>query len=444
LAKVTGKPIPVKGPFEIAGRLSDPAAKTYKVSDLKVDLAGNDLSGTVEANLATSRPKISAVLFSKKLDVRSFMGEEPGKGTGKPVSDKTAEKPAKAQAHRERIFSTEPLPLAPLKQVDATVKFQGEKVLLPRMAMDNLNADVVLKDGNLSVKPFKATVGGGTLDAQMDLKTHGKTADLGAVIKVSQLDLGRMLKDLQLTNVIEGHLDADINVKGQGDSVAGLMGTLDGKTILSMSQGRIDNKYIDLLGSDVSSGIFKLLGLSRQENQYTPVNCLVSGFNIKDGQAETTALVFDTDQMTVIGDGNINLKTERLNIGFNPVAKQGIGTGVTGKVSVGLGELARNFKLSGTLANPSLGIDTTQAALTAGKMAAGFVALGPLGLAAPLITGSSPGTGNVCPNALEAARRGVKLSALEKQEKKAGAEPAPAMQESLKGIEKGLKSLFGK
>jgi uncharacterized protein involved in outer membrane biogenesis len=29
LAKVTGKPIPVKGPFEIAGRLSDPAAKTY-------------------------------------------------------------------------------------------------------------------------------------------------------------------------------------------------------------------------------------------------------------------------------------------------------------------------------------------------------------------------------------------------------------------------------
>jgi uncharacterized protein involved in outer membrane biogenesis len=419
LAKVTGKPIPVKGPFEIAGRLSDPAAKTYKVSDLKVDLAGNDLSGTVEANLATSRPKISAVLFSKKLDVRSFMGEEPGKGTGKPVSDKTAEKPAKAQAHRERI-------------------------LLPRMAMDNLNADVVLKDGNLSVKPFKATVGGGTLDAQMDLKTHGKTADLGAVIKVSQLDLGRMLKDLQLTNVIEGHLDADINVKGQGDSVAGLMGTLDGKTILSMSQGRIDNKYIDLLGGDVSSGIFKLLGLSRQENQYTPVNCLVSGFNIKDGQAETTALVFDTDQMTVIGDGNINLKTERLNIGFNPVAKQGIGTGVTGKVSVGLGELARNFKLSGTLANPSLGIDTTQAALTAGKMAAGFVALGPLGLAAPLITGSSPGTGNVCPNALEAARRGVKLSALEKQEKKAGAEPAPAMQESLKGIEKGLKSLFGK
>ena len=93
LGKVTGKPMPVKGPFEIAGRLSDPAPKTYKISNLKVDLAGNDLGGTVEANVATSRPRISAVLSSKKLDVRSFMGEEAGKEPSKPAGGKTTEKP---------------------------------------------------------------------------------------------------------------------------------------------------------------------------------------------------------------------------------------------------------------------------------------------------------------------------------------------------------------
>jgi uncharacterized protein involved in outer membrane biogenesis len=444
LSKVTGKPMPAKGPFEIAGRLSDPAAKTYKVSNLKVDLAGNDLGGTVEANVATSRPRISAVLSSKKLDVRSFMGEEAGKEPGKPAGGKTAEKPAKAQTPREKVFPNDPLPLESLKQVDATVKFQGAKVLLPRMAMENMNADIVLKDGNLSVKPLKATVGGGTLDAQLDLKAQGKTAVLGVVMKVNQLNVGPMLKELQITDVIEGRLDADIDVRGQGGSVAGLMGTLDGKSVLTMGQGKIDNRYIDLLGGDVSSGVFKLFGLSRQEAQYTAINCLVSGFNVKDGRAETTALVFDTGQVSVVGDGNIDLKTEKLNIAFNPIPKKGVGTGATGKVSVGLGELARNFKLSGTMANPSLGIDTTQAALTAGKMAAGFAALGPLGLAAPLITGSGPGPENLCPTATEAARKGVKMSTLGKQEKKTGTEPAPAKKGTVKDIGDQLKGLFGK
>ena len=50
--------------------------------------------------------------------------------------------------------------------------------------------------------------------------------------------------------------------------------------------------------------------------QFTAVNCFVSGFNIKDGRADTTALVIDTDQMSVIGDGEIDLKTERLNLAF--------------------------------------------------------------------------------------------------------------------------------
>jgi len=307
-----------------------------------------------------------------------------------------------------------------------------------------LNVDMVLKDGNLSMKPLRATVGGGTLDAQLDLKAQGKTAILGAVIKVNQLNVGPMLKELQVTDVMEGRLDADIDVKGQGGSVAGLMGTLDGKSVLTMEQGRIDNKYIDILGGDLSGGVFKLLGLSRQDAQYTAVNCLVSGFNIRDGRAETTALVFDTGQMSVIGDGNIDLKTEKLNIAFNPVPKKGVGTGVTGKVSVGFGELTRNFKLSGTMANPSLGIDTTQAAVTAGKMAAGFAVLGPLGLAAPLVSGSGPGTENLCPSAKEAARRGVKISALGKQEKKAGSEPAPAKKGIVNDLEKQFKNLFGK
>ena len=42
-----------------------------------------------------------------------------------------------------------------------------------------------------------------------------------------------------------------INVKGRGSSVAGVMGSLDGKSVMIMKKGKIDNTYLDLLAGDL-------------------------------------------------------------------------------------------------------------------------------------------------------------------------------------------------
>jgi uncharacterized protein involved in outer membrane biogenesis len=441
MQKALGKPLPLKGPFDISGRLSDPAPRTYRISKLKAALGGNDLAGTVEVQTAGQRPAVTAVLTSQKLDVRAMLPETEGSGPG-GSGGKPAAESAKAAPKRDKVFSDEPLPLDALRLVNADVKIQAVQVLLPKIALNNLKVGMNLKDGTLEVKPFNALAAGGTVDAQLDLRRQGKAAVLSAAIKIEHLDLGRMLKEVEGIESVEGLLDADINVKGSGSSVAGLMGSLDGKSVIEMGKGKIDSKYIDLLGGDIGSGLFKLLGLSPGSG-FTAVNCFVSGFNIKDGQADTTALVLDTDQMSVIGDGEVDLKNERLNLALNPSPKGGIGSGDIGKVTASLGELAKAFRLTGTLAHPSLGIDTTQTAMTVGKMVGGTMLFGPIGLAAPLISGSQ-GNGNLCSTAKEAARKGVKMSSLEKQQKKQPAGPAALPEEGIKGLGKGLEKLFGK
>ena len=65
LGKVTGKPLPLKGPFEVSGRVSDPAPKAYTISNLKVTLGNSDVSGTVEARLSGQRPMVTAALSSQ-------------------------------------------------------------------------------------------------------------------------------------------------------------------------------------------------------------------------------------------------------------------------------------------------------------------------------------------------------------------------------------------
>jgi hypothetical protein len=65
--------------------------------------------------------------------------------------------------------------------------------------------------------------------------------------------------------------------------------------------------------------------------------------------------------------------------------------------------------LEGTLAKPVCGLDPAQTAFIFGKALGGVVLFGPLGIAVAL-AGCSPGDDNPCLSAIEAAKKGVKVS----------------------------------
>jgi hypothetical protein len=119
-----------------------------------------------------------------------------------------------------------------------------------------------------------------------------------------------------------------------------------------------------------------------------------------------------------------------------------------GKLTFSLGELAKPFRLGGTLAEPSLALDPTQSAITLGKSIGGTILFGPLGVAAALV-GKKTDDENPCLSAIEAAKKGVKLSKEEKPMDKKREEEKPAengsggIKNAIDGIGKKLKSLFG-
>ncbi len=446
MGKATGKPLPLKGPFEVSGRMSDPAPKAYAISNLKVTLGNSDMSGTVEARLSGPRPMVTAALSSQTLDIRSMLPERAASSSAKTGSAPSKE-PAKTGPKREKIFPDDPLPLDALGLVDAAVTFQAGQILLPKMALSNVSANIHLKDGHLAINPVKTLFADGKLDARLDLQAQGKIATLGVIMKVDQLDLGRMAKEIQGREVIQGRLDADIQVKGRGSSVAGVMGSLDGTSVMVMQNGKVDNATIDLLAGDIGSGLIKLMGLSSQESQYTPVQCFVSGFTIKDGRADTTALVIDSDRMSVIGDGEIDLKTEKLNLAFVPSLKGETGSRRSDRVKASLKELAGSFRVGGTLASPSFSIDSTQSAAGIDKVISGFLA-GRKGTSSASPAGTQADE-PLCPKAMEAARKGVKMSSALKQQKKETSVPGqtqdPGMKSpGIKDIGKELQKLFKK
>ena len=426
--------IPEMGAFKVSARISDPANK-IAVSNLKAQVGESDVSGSAELNLSGPRPRVAAELSSSKLDLRPLFPKKEKKAPETKLSSKPA------AAGKERVFPAEPLPLEGLKSLDGDVRLQVGQVLGLPVSIGRFNARLMLENGNLSAKPFQSVLSGGDINGIFTLRSQEREPSFLCNLKIGQLQLASLLKDLEAKEVLEGKIDGEIELNGKGKSIAEWMAGLNGRTLLVMGKGRLQNQYLDILGRDLARSILRLISPFQKEEGFTQLNCLVNGFEMKEGLAVCTALVLDTPQMSLAGAGDIDLKTEKLNLSIHPSPNAGVGVGGAEKVSLSLGELTKPFKMGGTLAHPSLAIDTTQALTTVGKAVGGVALLGPAGILTALAS-TGPGNENACLAAIESAKKKGKSGAGEKTEKEKGA--AGEVKEGVKAIEKGFKDFFKK
>ncbi|MBW2429603.1 MAG: AsmA family protein, partial [Deltaproteobacteria bacterium] len=410
ITKVTGaggSQMNSKGAFQFSGQFSDPAPKVYRLPVFEAVWGDSQSSGSLELDTSGQRPRLKAELSSDKLDLRPFLKPLQDKGAAEPQTAKgglptekkpKANRPAAKPATREsRVFSTDPLPLAELQKIDAEVKFRGKQVLLRATAFDNITLDTLLKNGNLDIKPIKFAIGGGKADGWFNLKSQKKPTELRMALTIDQLAIGPMLDQLDYSRSVEGNLDTVIDLDGSGDSIAALMAGLNGDIRIAVKDGKAESKYLDLLAKYLGSGILRMINPFEAKRQYTPINCFVNTVAIDNGKADIK-LLLDTDQTSIFGAGDVDLKTERLDLGIKPTPKKGA---LPANISFSLNDLSQPFRLGGTLANPSLGIDPGRTAFVIGKMA-GALALGPIGIAA-FFADVSIGKKNACEVALEKA-----------------------------------------
>lgn len=388
LHSIIGKPMPVRGPFKVSGHFVARDLNRLTLNDLALRLGKSTLTGSAMVDLTSGRPAINGQFKSPMLDLRPMMGENR-------VGEVT---PDKKTAEADRVFSDSTFDLAGLQAVNLSMDLQVEQLLCRRFAMDDLKTKVVLTNGYLLIKTLTGSMGGGKLKGCLYLGSKGA---LDLDVQVERLDLGRMVRELQVSETVEGVLDLDVNLHGRGHSVASLMAGLNGDVVAVLYRGRMPLEYIKLVSADISSTLLKLLNPFQEKITSVPVNCAVVDFNIQKGVARSDVIVVDDARTTLVSYGQVDLKTEKLEFRIETRPKEGLGTDKTGKISVSLSEITRPFKLTGTLASPSISLDVTRTIKTVGT-----ALLGPVGIAYLLVSDSSD-TANTCVKALETAGRGT-------------------------------------
>jgi hypothetical protein len=375
LEKLAGLKLPYKGAFTISGRIDDPAIKVYKLRTLKFIAGDNNLSGWVDLNLTADRPKIKAELISQNLDLRWLYTTPVRKVGANQVSATAAKK-------RKKIFPNKPLPLDALKIADLDIKIRAEKIMLPRAVIGELTVDLMLEDGHLVAKPLRFFAGDGSVQGYLDAHVEGQVAVVTTGLKIDQVQITPTLPESEISDILEGTFDSKIMINSQGDSIAALMAGLNGNATIIHQGGRINNRYLSLVGGSLTNELLKRVNVFNQKQENIELNCTVINSAINAGLAENLFLL-DTMDTKLIGAGKINLQNETLDFVFKTSPKKGVKIPFWGRVGLSLGELTKPFKVSGTLASPSLVIDPSRTAVTLGKLTAGFM-LGPAGLAVVL------------------------------------------------------------
>lgn len=365
-------------PMEARGRLEDAAPGVWRLTDLAVQRIPSDLAGWLEIHTAARPVRLEGRLTARHLDLRPFLDPAPAAKTAGP-----------------RLFSDAPIQLASLKGADLALGLEAGELRLPRLAADQAALSLNLAGGRLEAVFRRATVGQGRLTGRIVLAAlAGPGAAVEVKLEGQGLDVDELLRDLGQPAAVSGDLDASLDVRGRGVSTAEIMASLDGRATFLMARGRLDSGALRLVGADLATALQRLLNPVRDTSGDTEINCFVCRLESRAGQVAVEALFWDTASMTVFGDGDLDLHTERLDLGLRPVPKRGIAN-----FSLSLGELTQPFRLGGTLTQPTLVVDRTRTAITVGKAVGGTLLLGPVGAAAALL--STPrGEENPCLKAL--------------------------------------------
>jgi uncharacterized protein involved in outer membrane biogenesis len=449
------------GPFSLECKLSDPKAKVYKVSGLKLSAHGSDLAGWLQVEISGKRPVYTAEIKIGVLDLVKLPGmagpAEADQGqpaaVKKASAGKASQQGKQAQAKRGgKVFPSDPLPLEALQNADADIKISAQKVVRNQLTLEGLELGLKLAQGKLALQPLSGKLCGGDLKASLSLTSQGKSARADFQLSLIGCQAGDLLAGLGQDKIVEASMDIKSELTGSGTSIAGIMAGLNGKLIATLQKGRINNQYLEVAGGDLGPVLGNIIAPTAKGQPNTQLNCMVMGFRVVKGLAKSNVILLNTENMVVLGEGRVNLASEEIDLVMHPSPKKSLTQKATGGLAgISLGELTKPFKLTGTLARPRVGIDEVGAITTLAKTVGGFAILGPLGAAAGALTSTGAGEEAGCAEALAAAHSGGKFEpkpakGQAQEGKTAGGQEGSTGQKFEKDVEEGvnkLKSLFG-
>jgi uncharacterized protein involved in outer membrane biogenesis len=220
-----------------------------------------------------------------------------------------------------------------------------------------MTAHLFVDDGVLRLDPLDFDAAGGKVRSTVRLDARRQTIASNLKVRAEGLSLPRLFPGFEISKGSAGRIGGNLQLRGDGNSVARMLASSDGEIAARMGSGRISNLMMEKAGIDIQETIKFLLGKDRS----IPIRCAFGDFAVNNGTMDSRALAFDTTDTVILGDGRISLRDESLDLRLKPLPKDH-----------SFLALRAPLMLTGTFKEPSLHPDVARITLRA--VAAGLLA----------------------------------------------------------------------
>ena len=357
-----GVALPPTPAYRSEGRLRRRAG-VWRYESFSAHLGHSDVSGTLQVTSTGPRKRLSGELLFQRLSLADL-----GPAAG------VREQPAPG-----RVLPDLPLDISRWPSLDADITLRVQ-MLLSRQAlpMQALYTRLQLVDSRLTLDPIAFDWAGGQVTARLVL--DGRKPPLRGQVQaaVRGVALAQLMPASAARRGVDlGHLDGDAQLAGQGASVGRMLARADGQLRLVARNGQVSRLLMEQSGLH----LLEILQLSLAGDETVRVNCAIADFAVTRGVMRPRTLVLDTAVNTLVGEGQVDLATETLDLRIVPHTKRN-----------SIVALRAPVHLRGSFRQPVLSLDGGSVALRgAGALALGLVnpllALLPLFEAGPGVTG---------------------------------------------------------
>jgi uncharacterized protein involved in outer membrane biogenesis len=355
---LTGLALPNTPPYDLSGTLVRDSLR-FRVDDFRGKLGSSDLEGKLALDTAHDRPKLTATLNSKQLNLADLAAPLGTQATPERKSNSLAQPASAAVPPPGLLLPDADLQVERVRGMDAEVSFDAASVMTAKMPMKKVHFHLSLDNGKITLDPLNFALPQGEFSGTVIVDAQGATPRTNIDMKLRDVDL-EQFKPKSGDAPLEGELLGRIKMQGSGSSVHKTAASVDGEITLVIPKGEMREAFAELTGIDLARGLGLILAKNEQK---TAVRCGVANFKADRGKLQATTLLIDTTHVLVTGQGQIDLNTEALDLSLRGQPKE-----------ARMFRLRTPITLRGSLLQPKIGVQ-------AGKLAAqtgGAVALGAL------------------------------------------------------------------
>jgi len=324
------RPLPASPPYDFEARVRQTKAETA-FAELHGKVGASDLAGDISIDRGKERPTVKAALRSESADVADlrmlFGGAESAARAGpkgNPPGDAGTAATDSGPGHSrngppQRLFSDREFDATKLNKLDVHATLDFKKLTAARLpALESLRTTADLKDGVLELKSVDVGLAGGHVVGRLTFDGRQKALAAHANIELKEVRLEKLIAGLAKKQKGAGALQGQLDLKGQGDSVAKIAASASGSAGIAMAGGSISG----LLDAEIALNAGKALKAFVSGDRAIGINNVTVAFDFDQGVGKSKTIVLDTDQTHTEGAGSIDLRDETVDLVLTPHSKK--------------------------------------------------------------------------------------------------------------------------